>query len=478
LKTSNTVRQAAPMLAVALFAMATSPSHAGSPSAERNTLSSRVTTIDLPTVLRLAGAQSLDIRIAREKFAEARANEASAIESFFPWLAVGGAYRRHDNLTQAVEGPIIDVSKESYNAGPVLAAQVDVGDSIYKMLAAQRLSKAANFGVESQRQDTVLAAAQAYFDLATAQGSVGAAREALGIARDYAGQLRTAVEAGVAFKGDELRARVQAAKNEVAFLQTQEAQRVASARLVEILHLRPMQLAAADTAPVALDLVQNTASLDSLLAQALGNRPELHQSQAQAAAARAAEKGAIYGPLVPSVGAQAFVGGFGGGVRGGDHRAGESEDYLVTVGWRIGPGGLFDFGRIRAAQARTKIADLNLQKLSDQITRQVTEALVHVQSLAAQLKTLRRAVNEAQETLRLTRERKEFAIGAVLETIQSEQDLTQTRLDYISAVGEYNKAQYALRKAIGEPRVPESHEAVKPTLRRKGGREAVMKGSQ
>ena len=42
--------------------------------------------IDLPTVLRLAGAQNLDVQIAREKLAEAKAEHASAMAQFFPWL--------------------------------------------------------------------------------------------------------------------------------------------------------------------------------------------------------------------------------------------------------------------------------------------------------------------------------------------------------------------------------------------------------
>src|SRR4051812_47240801 len=45
--------------------------------------------IDLPTSLKLAGAQSLDIQIAREKLAEAKANYESAIWQFFPWIEPG-----------------------------------------------------------------------------------------------------------------------------------------------------------------------------------------------------------------------------------------------------------------------------------------------------------------------------------------------------------------------------------------------------
>jgi outer membrane protein TolC len=36
-----------------------------------------------------------------------------------------------------------------------------------------------------------------------------------------------------------------------------------------------------------------------------------------------------------------------------------------------------------------------------------------------------------------------------LETIQTEQDLTRARLDYLQAVAEFDRAQYALCKATG-----------------------------
>ena len=70
--------------------------------------------IDLPTALRLGGAQNLDVQIAREKLAEAKANHASAVSQFFPWLSPGITYRRHDDKIQDVEGNVIDVHKYSY----------------------------------------------------------------------------------------------------------------------------------------------------------------------------------------------------------------------------------------------------------------------------------------------------------------------------------------------------------------------------
>src|SRR6185503_17511663 len=88
--------------------------------------------IDLATALRLAGAQNLDVRLARERLAEARANNEGATWQLFPWLAPGLAWRGHDDAIQNVEGRIIDVNRDSHQLGGALVAQLDVGDASYK----------------------------------------------------------------------------------------------------------------------------------------------------------------------------------------------------------------------------------------------------------------------------------------------------------------------------------------------------------
>lgn len=71
-------------------------------------------------------------------------------------------------------------------------------------------------------------------------------------------------------------------------------------------------------------------------------------------------------------------------------------------------------------------------------------------SFADQLVHARAALSAAEKTLTLARERKAFAVGEVLENIQAEQDLTRARLDYLAVVTENNRAQFLLRRAVGD----------------------------
>jgi outer membrane protein TolC len=434
----------APRLHVALLLAAIGAVHAAdAPAALSNP-------IDLPTTLRLAGAQNLDIKIAREKVAEAEANHTSSRWQFFPWIAPAISYRKHDNRTQDVAGNIVNVHKDSWQYGPTFTAQLDLGDAIYKNLAARQLVRAAQAGLEVQRQDSVLAAAQGYFELARAQSAVQAAEEAVGIADNYSRQLQQAVEIGTAFRGDALRAQVQTERSRQTLRQAHEQSEVAAARLIQTLHLdNATALVARDTELAPIELVPATESRATLVSRALASRPELQQVGAQMDAAKSARDGVKYGSLVPSIGAQVFLGGFGGGRSGIPDHFGKAEDYQFTIGWRVGPGGLFDRGRIGSAEARLRAADFTREKIVSEIARQVTEAHARSQSLADQLATARTVLRTAGEALRLTRERKSFAVGAVLEDIQAQQDFTRARFDFLNAVAEFDKAQYALARAVG-----------------------------
>lgn len=406
--------------------------------------------IDLPTTLRLAGAQNLDIKIARERLTEAKANSAATLAQFLPWISPSLTYRRHDDKLQDVQGNIIDVNKYSYAPGAALGAQVDLGDTYYKNLVAKQLLKAAEQGLESQRQDSVLAAVEAYFELAVAQAAVAIAGQSLKINADYETQLAQALEAGLAFKGDLLRVSVQKQRSQSVLRQSMEQQRIAAARLAQILHLDPtVDLAAQDSEMLPLMLVATNTALSSVVEESLLHRAELKQSAALLSAAKSNSEGARFGPLIPTIGGQAFFGGLGGGRDGVSDSFGPQEDYSIGASWRLGPGGLFDFTRTRAADAKTKIAQGTLEKVRDQILREAVEAFTHWQSLADQLDTARSTLVAARQGLSLAQQRKEFAVGIVLETIQAEQDLTRARLDFARTVADFNKAQYALRKVTG-----------------------------
>ena len=166
-------------------------------------------------------------------------------------------------------------------SGGALNLQVDVGDAYFKALAARQTRHAAEQGLAAQRQETLVRAAQAYFDLLVAQAVVGVAADALQISQDYESQLHRAVDAGIALKGDELRVRVQARRNQLSLQQATEQRRILAARLAEPLRLDPaVELVAQDLELAPLALVPATETVETLVSEALAARPEFKEAQA------------------------------------------------------------------------------------------------------------------------------------------------------------------------------------------------------
>jgi outer membrane protein TolC len=202
--------------------------------------------------------------------------------------------------------------------------------------------------------------------------------------------------------------------------------------------------------PGLLRLTGGSSDLKEMVAKAQNQRPEFAKQWAVLAAAEAERDAATKGPWVPSITAQTFVGGLAGGVIGGDSTGlRSSQDYFVGLSWKIGAGGLFDRGKQKVAKAKLQHAMLEEQRLKEVIAAEVTSLYAKCRALAAQVDTAKKAVAAAQENYRLTHERQTFAVGIVLEALLSEQELTQSRMDYLRAITEHNAAQYLLLKAIG-----------------------------
>jgi len=111
-------------------------------------------------------------------------------------------------------------------------------------------------------------------------------------------------------------------------------------------------------------------------------------------------------------------------------------------------------GNIHAQQARFRSATFTADKVTDQIANEVITSYTRVQSLAGQIATAKQSLSDAAEALRLAQERKEFGVGVVLEMILAQQELSRVRNDYLNIVTDYNKAQYALLRAVGRLPAP------------------------
>jgi outer membrane protein TolC len=389
--------------------------------------------INLAAALRLCGANHLEVESARVALRTAKAQHTDARRKYFPWMMIGADYSRQAGNMQDIPGNVTEESKNSYHANLAIVSELRIGEVMYQTLAAKQRAQAASHDVDAARNIAVAEVTQAYFRLLRAQASL--------------------VSAGVAPEADQMRAQVQSLRHDLMIRKCQEDIQIASARLCEILRLPNglnLRGDANEMAPLAL--VDTNATLGTFVREALSHRPELRSREAMLSAAKTDAEGALKAPWYPTASVRGTFGGFGGGKGSNTGNFDDSNAVMFGLGWRIGPGGLFDKTRHATADSLADQEALLMEHTQQKITREVLESTASVRSLKDRIVIVERLLESAEKAYTLTRERGKQGIGTVMETLRSEEDLSFARLAYFDLVTESNIAQSKLRCAMGTMR--------------------------
>jgi outer membrane protein TolC len=407
--------------------------------------------IDLPTVLRLSGANSLDVAYVREKLRETYARSQMADERFWPMIEPELTVRRHEGETQGTDGTFVDVDKQQAFTGGRARVTWEAGEALFASLAAARRYDAGRSTLDAAERDVALEAAVAYYDLVRERLRARVAEQSTAVSEKLAAELEVSVAAGRGFRGDVLRARVQSSGGRLQLLRAQESIQLATIRLRSLLRLpSTIELVPSEEVPVALVLVPSGAREPELLQEALGRRDEVQEALSEVAASRHDLSGATWGPLIPRVQAEAAFGQLGSV----PSRAEATESYALTVGWRIGPGGLFDPGRQVLVEARLRQAEIHLERVRQRVADQVLAALAQARAKEEQRRLAEQAAKDAEEALALNLRRQSENIGLPLEALQAEESLARARMDLYAAMVEHNQAQLRLFRALGRRHPP------------------------
>jgi outer membrane protein TolC len=434
--------------------------------------------IDLPGALRLAGANDLDIAIARARVAQAVADLSHARAVWLPSLFIGPNWIRHDGTAQVVEGPVRHISKSSLFlgatgafgqgvTGPVPAggpaplssttAVIRISDAIFAPLAARQQVEANQAGVAAATNDALLGLSEAYFDLQVAAGRLQIAREAASNAEALAQLTASYARSGAGLEADYRRALTELEHRRKEVEQSVGALEVASAEVIRRTRLDPRIVVAPVEPPeTVLRLVADECPVDTLIVAGLQNRPELAQNRALVDATLVRLKQARLRPLIPSLALRYSGGGFGGGPNDffGDFDGRSDAD--VNLYWTLENLGFGDRARIRRSDAERQEATLRLVQVQDRVAADVVQA---DKSRHAALRQIDRAARQLPEALRsmelnFTNIRRGAGLpGATrpIEVLQPIQALAQARTDYLESVLAFNRAQFRLYHAIGRP---------------------------
>ena len=426
--------------------------------------------ISFPRALALVSGQNPQIAFANEQVREAFAQLQGAQVLWLPTICAGVGYINHDGPLQNSDGTITAASRTALEAGlgmyavgggapaiPGVSAKFAFADAVFQPRIADQEATARRHAVTAVANDLLLFAAVAYLDLLRAFQQQAIAQETLDHTQRLADLTAAFARSGQGNQADADRAQTELAVRQNALSQAAAQTRVASARLVELLHLEATRvLLPQEPTIVPIELVSPGASVAQLVAGGLTCRPELAQSRHLVEEAVNRLHREQCAPLLPSLLLDVSQSGYGGGPDSviSDYRG--RFDFDATVYWELHNFGFADAAAERAAHARLEQSRQLQIQLMDRVAREIVEAHAEAESLRGQIAVAQSGIRVASESYRRNLERIRGGQGLPLEALQSLQALDQSCRECLRAVGDYDEWQFRLYRALGCPIPPGS----------------------
>jgi outer membrane protein TolC len=421
--------------------------------------------IDLLTALRLADADNPTIAFARAKVDEARARYRQAQLIWLPTLSFGPTLFYHQGIDQNRRGDTFIVSRGYFAllAGPQL--RLDLSEALYRPLAARRLATAAQSRSQTVRNTVELQVVFAYLDLVEAHALLAINADILTRTEQIVEAARAGAKAGTGKTAADLnRAETELALRQQERVVLRGRAAAAATRLAALLNLDPtIQLVPFETGVVPLTLVPPNYDLQQLLAIGLVNHPEVVAVREELAAARAVLSQARADPLLPKVQVDLLAGGLTG-------RRNSSPEFTspfqgqynlgAAFVWEFEAFGLGNLAAVRAQQANVAAAIARLREIQNRVAAEIVEAAQLSLARYEALRTAQEAVRQSQEMYRKFRDVSFGVPGPkgqlqfdALEVLTAVQALNQSRVQFLQQVIEYNRQQFRLFTALGQPAV-------------------------
>ena len=438
----------------------------------KSLLAEETQAIDLPSALKLAGAQNSDIQLARERITASLAVRQLAAAQWLPNLNAGVSLDHHIGPLQQANGNFINVHRDSLSTGfgtnavgggtitiPGLQWNANLSEIIHRNLAGRQIVVQSRHAGQAVENQILLQVASAYLEILRGEGRSAAARKTREDAHEVARITGNFAKIGQGRQADADRAVAEYELRNIEVLSSEQETIAASARLCRLLSLDPsIRLKPAEPVVVPQGLVPDTIPLPELIATALLQRPELKERQAAIRAALLEASNAKWLPFSPNVLVGFSSGAFGGGSNlvadaGGSRfgNFGARQDLDVVLYWTARNLGVGNIALTKIADSQLRAAHWREIETLDRIRHEVAVAQSRAAARLAQIDAAEKAAASSTKSLSEDLIRAKNREGLPIEMTNSVRLLGRARFAYIDAIIDYNRAQFELYVALGKP---------------------------
>jgi outer membrane protein len=386
------------------------------------------------------------VKAKEEKVTESEYAEKEAKAGFYPELSMSYNYTRLSDVTTYASMELGD--KNNYQWKATVTQPLFTG---FALTSAHELAKlgidASKVSLELEKLDLALSVKEAYFNILKADKAVEVAKNSVDSLEAHLTVAKNFYKVGIIPVNDMLKAEVELANAQHNYIKAQNDARLARVSF-DVLLSRPVD----DTFQIEDILIYTpeTPDFDVCLGKALKERPEIKSLELTDSQIdqhiRLAKSG--YYPDA------AFTYSF---IKVGDTPAVSGSDFQKANSWQATVGLSWTFwdwdktkNSVRQTESRKRQLSQTRKTLEDGIRFQLKQAILNLKEAEEKIPTAKKAVNQAEENLRVSEERYKAQVTTSTEVLDAQTLLSQARMNYYSALYDHNLAKAALLRAVGE----------------------------
>jgi outer membrane protein TolC len=394
----------------------------------------------------LAGRDELDFFLAQRDIAAA---------NHWPKLDVVGGYSDYLDPVRLApaqyNGELGSFGRHSLGSDLVLSVSLFAGGQISNDIKAAGLQQeAAERRLARKTQELVFYVSRAFYGILAQEQMVKSLDFSRNAMLEHRNQVEQLLSAGKAAKVDLMRVEVRLADLEQKVLSARNVLRVQHCALAKLVG-RP-----ADQLPTELEgelsSTETEISPEESLLKAYESRSD-YLAEQFTVKAQAARVEVARGAFWPSLSLQASYGGRWlldpTEVPPGGEQCEDVGQVALSMKVPVFRGGELS-SRLAGERAKLAAAQQRLREIRLRVRQEVETAVLNMDSAGERMRVMRKAIEQAEESLRIERERYRLSKGSVTDVLDAQAELLDAQTSYFGALVDCNVSIAQLRLAIGE----------------------------
>jgi outer membrane protein TolC len=411
--------------------------------------------VTLDQCIAIALKNNPDPRAAAYEASAAKAQRDIAVGRRFPSVNLLGGYNHYldsQRMIPAQENFELGVfSRDILAVDLVVSLPLFTGGQITSEIkAAELLQKSAEHRLARTKEELVFYVSSVFYGILAQRHVIESLEFSRKALEEHDQQVRDLIAARKAAKVDQLRTEVRIADLVQRLVRERNLLAIQSRVLTNLLGLDPPEQPVDPVGELVLAKA-TTPGIDQTKRDAFSGRPDYLAARA-ALEAQAKTVDTAHAAHWPTILLQGAYGGRWAadptdrpsGVSSSDDvgRVGIALDLPIFEGGRIE-------ARVRQERARLSAEQERLRRLKLQVQLDVETAVLNIGSAAQRVEATEKAIEQAEESLRIEREKYDLGRGSITDVLDAQSALLDSQTNYYRALADYSTASAQLKLAVG-----------------------------